>query len=87
MTDTNETRIIEIIEDIKEIKTILYKIREDDVLLKKDIYGNGKKGLITKMEELEEKIYKNDRYIYFAIAIFSFISFIPVLKIFINILK
>lgn len=87
MTDIKESRIIEIIEDIKEIKSVLYKIREDDVLIKKEIYGNGKKGLITKIEELEEKIYKNDKYIYFATAIFSFISFIPILKIFISILK
>lgn len=82
-----EKSVEEFKEDIKEIKNILYNIHEDNTLLKKDIYGNGKKGLIKKVEDIENNIGKHNKiYVYF-IAIISVITFLPKIKEFLILMK
>ena len=43
-----------LISDIKEIKSILNNIDKELFRQHHDIYGNGKKGMIERIEELEE---------------------------------
>lgn len=46
-------QITEISNDIKEIKSIVNKLDKELFKQHHDIYGNGKKGLIERVEDLE----------------------------------
>lgn len=48
-----QQQITEISNDIKEIKSIVNKLDKELFRQHHDIYGNGKKGLIERVEDLE----------------------------------
>ena len=48
-----QQQITEISNDIKEIKDIVNKLDKELFKQHHDIYGNGKKGLIERVEDLE----------------------------------
>lgn len=48
-----QKQIVEISNDIKEIKSIVNKLDKELFRQHHDIYGNGKKGLIERVEDLE----------------------------------
>ena len=79
------TRLNEAIDDIKEIKDILSNINKELYMQHHDLYGNGKKGALERIETLEEDNKKiNKRIAYFSGAIALIGAFI---NYFINFFK
>ena len=69
-------RLSEALEDIKEIKSAVNSINIEIIRQHHDIYGNGKKGIIEKVEELEEENKKiTSRLAYFS-GVVAFATFI-----------
>ena len=52
-----------------------------------DLYGNGKKGLIQRLEELESKINNYNKVYVYLMAIISVIVFLPKVKEFLVLIK
>ncbi|MBO4956360.1 MAG: hypothetical protein J6C50_00790 [Rickettsiales bacterium] len=68
-------RLSEAIEDIKEIKSAINNVSIEITRQHHDIYGNGKKGMIKRIEELEDENKNiNKRLAYFTGAIAFFTS-------------
>ena len=79
------TRLNEAIDDIKDIKDILNNIEKELYRQHHDLYGNGKKGALERIEKLEDDNKRiNKRIAYFSGAIALMGAFI---NYFINFLK
>lgn len=68
------TRFEEMINDVKVIKNTLHKLDIEFTKQNHDMYGNGKKGIIKRIEDLEEdnkRINKRIAYFSGAIALIS----------------
>lgn len=85
-----KTLITNIEEQLNRMESRIEHIAEQTNLVNQhhhDLYGNGKKGLIQRLEELETKINNHNKLYIYLIAVITVITFLPKVKEFLILMK
>lgn len=70
------SRLNETIQDIKDIKTVVNNLNIEIAKQHHDLYGNGKTGLIERVEKIENENHKINKKFAYISGFFACLSFI-----------